>query len=103
MDVVGRVACDVGGQASNKVPVLHRIARYGGRRSQRVAGEKAADVDLLGPGKLDLVIAIAGHEMVLRTEIVVETRHVKIARNGRIQRARKSQDIRRVAQALAAS
>ncbi len=33
----------------NQVPVLNRIARRGGRRAQRIAGEKAANVDLLGP------------------------------------------------------
>ena len=49
MDVVGRVAGDVGGQARNQIPVLNRIARRGGRRAQRVAGEEAANINLVDP------------------------------------------------------
>ena len=90
MDIVGRVTADVGGQTRNPVPVLNRIARRGGRGAQLIAGEKAAYVDLLGPCNLDLVIAIAGREMVLGTEIVVDTRHVEVAGDGRIQGSRKS-------------
>src|ERR1035438_7300839 len=101
--VVGRVVGDVGGQARNQIPVLNGIARCGGRNAQLIAREKAANVDLVGPGKLDIVIAIASHEMLLGREIMVDAPYHKVAGDWSIHVARKSQDIRSIAQALAAS
>jgi len=77
-------------QTRHQVPVLNRIARYRGRRGLAYRRGKAANVDLLGPGNVDFVIAIAGHEMVLGTEIVVDARHVEVAGDRRIKGARKS-------------
>ena len=103
MKVVGRVVGNVGGQARNQVPVLNRIAPCRGRHAQLIAGEKAANVDLVGPGEIDLVIAITRHEMLFGREIMVDAAHRKVASGWSIHVARKSKDIRSVAQALAAS
>ena len=99
MKVVGGVGGDVGGQTRNQIPVLNRIARCRRRRAQRISGEEAPNINLGIRSKLDFVITLAGHEMVLGTEIVVDTPHSEVALDGQIQIARKSQDISSVAQA----
>src|SRR5580704_3768290 len=102
MEVVGQVGGEVGGQSGNEIPVLNRIARCRGWGTQLITGKEAAYVDLFGAGNLDVVIAPAGVEVVLGAEIVIDTRYMESAGDGRIQIASESQYIVGVAQALAA-
>ena len=102
MKVVGGVGGDVGGETRHEVPVLNRIARLRGWRAQRISGEKAPNINLGVRRKLHVVITPAGHEMVLGTEIVIDTRHVEVALDRQVQGAGVPQDIGSIAQALAA-
>src|SRR5271157_2387365 len=71
VDVVGGVGADVGGQSGYEVPGQLRSRRLGGGDPQLIAGEKAADINLVQCGDGQFEVAEARHEMPLFAKVVV--------------------------------
>src|SRR6185312_7120412 len=72
VEVVGGVVGDVGGETSDEEPRLLRAAGERRGSAERAATEDAADVVLAVGDAGQFVIAIAGHEVPLVAEVVVE-------------------------------
>ncbi len=55
-----------------------RPARYGCRLAQRVTREKPADIHLARGHRVEMVVVVAGHEVPLLTEVMVQPDYTKI-------------------------
>jgi hypothetical protein len=95
--VVREIVGDVASQSGDDEPWLLRIIRKGPRNPQRVAREEPADVHLLGAGTLQVVVAIATHEMPLLAEVVVDACHSEIRGLGSRHVGGKSKDVQSIA------
>ena len=86
MEIVCDVGRNVGSQAAYQIPRLLGANGEGRHCAQFVAGEEAADVDLIGGRAEESIETIAGGEMPLWTEVVVDTGHGEIrpVRDGNI-------------------
>ena len=78
MEIVGDVGADVGGQACHQVPRCLRAVGHSRRCAQRIAGEEAADVNLVGSGAFQVVVTIAGIEVPLIAKVVVNAGHPEV-------------------------
>ena len=78
MEIVGRVGADVGGQPRHQVPRHLWAVGHRSRRTQRIAGEEAANVNLVRSGAGQVVVAVAGHEVPLVAEVVVKAGNSKV-------------------------
>ena len=70
---------------------LERSLGYGSRDTLRIAGEEAADVDLIIVAGGQLVPTIARHEVPLGPKIVVHAPHGEVAGSGQGNVGRKAQ------------
>src|SRR6266849_3613984 len=86
MEIVCGVGRNVGSQAAYQIPRLLGANGEGRHCAQFVAGEEAADVDLIGGGAEEPIETIAGGEMPLWTEVVVDTgdSEIRPVRDGNI-------------------
>ncbi len=79
VEVIGGVRGDVGGQARCPHLWLGRILGQGSRHALRVAGEKAADVNLVSRSRSQFEEMIGRVEMPLGRKIVIEPRSYEFA------------------------
>src|SRR5882762_11534631 len=76
-EIVGQIRADVGGETRYEIPGYLRAFRRGLGHAEG-ATEQSADVILIIGKTLQMVITVAGHEMPLRTKVVVEADDAKI-------------------------
>src|SRR5882757_2966655 len=92
MEVVGGVVGDVGGQGADEEPWhLWATGERGG--SAERTGEHAADVVLAVGDARQFVVAIAGHEVPLFAEVMIEARDAEIIALGNVHVAGERRDV----------
>src|ERR1017187_10412584 len=99
MEIVGSVGADVGGQPRHQVPRCLWAVGHGRSCAQRIAGEEAADVNLVDSGADQVVITVARHEVPLIAKIVVKTGNSEVIILGSAHIPYESLNVRAVAAA----